>query len=302
MVSGKRINLDLDNMLSLLQVLGNPEKKLKNVIHVAGTNGKGSTCVFLSAILQAMGYSVNLYTSPHLVKFNERIKIYGADINDSQLIEYEEHCKDLWSNKDYTFFELATAMAFLAFNDHRADFNILEVGLGGTLDATNIVKNVILSIITSISMDHIEILGPDIESIASNKAGIIKHSTPVLLSQQKYHEAVKTIEVRAEAMQARLYQANRDWHIRPNRDKIFTYQDAFGWQLHNLKPPLAGSHQYDNLSTAIFATHILEINGKIKTTQTALISIANDPQKHNKTLVIFGSLYLAGQVLAQYNQ
>jgi dihydrofolate synthase/folylpolyglutamate synthase len=176
----------LDNIKTLLQLLGNPEKDLK-IIHVAGTNGKGSVCTMLSYILCEHGYKTGLFTSPHLVKINERIKINNSDISDDDLVEILNIVKEKINymvengHNHPTFFEILVAMTFIYFKKEKVDFVVLETGLGGRLDSTNIIKNPIVSVITSIGYDHVNVLGNTLEEIAKEKAGIVKNGRPTVL-------------------------------------------------------------------------------------------------------------------------
>ena len=177
------VDLSLVRVKELLKLLGNPEKKLPPVIHIAGTNGKGSTLAFLRAIYEAAGYRVHAYTSPHLVRFNERIVLAGHEISDDGLIDILTRVRDT----DYavTYFEATTAAAFLAFSEHMADVLLLETGLGGRLDATNVVENPIATIITPVDYDHMEFLGTSLAAIAAEKAGIMKRDAPCFIGEQK---------------------------------------------------------------------------------------------------------------------
>ena len=172
------IDLSLTRMVQLLAALGNPEKQLPPVIHLAGTNGKGSTLAFLKAIYEAAGYRVHAYSSPHLVRFNERIVLAGQEISDDYLLQLLERITEVAKDIPVTFFEATTAAAFLAFAEHSADVVLLETGLGGRLDATNVVARPIAAIITPIDYDHMEFLGETLGAIAAEKAGIIKDGVP----------------------------------------------------------------------------------------------------------------------------
>ena len=180
-----RIELTLDRIKRLLKDLGNPEKKLKNVIIVGGTNGKGSTIEFLRSILSENNYSVNVYTSPHVLSFNERINFNGKYITDRQFEEYVIKIDKANSGKDITFYEYISSMAFLAFYENPADFNLIEVGLGGVGDCAAVFEKPVGQILTPISLDHLEYLGPTIEDIVKNKTGIIKENTNLVISRQK---------------------------------------------------------------------------------------------------------------------
>ena len=178
-------NKDNTNLRRILEHMGNPDKDIK-VIHVAGTNGKGSTCSFMNNILLAAGKTVGMFTSPHLVKINERIKINGRDISDEKFLEAFLGVKEVVDNvikeggEHPTFFEYIFLVGIKALHDAKVEYGIFEVGLGGRLDATNIIEKPLVSVITSVSMDHMEILGDTIEQIAKEKAGIIKENTPVV--------------------------------------------------------------------------------------------------------------------------
>ena len=170
----RKIDLSLERINKLLIKLGNPEKKIKNIIHIAGTNGKGSVLAFLKSFIQASGCSVNSYTSPHLIRFNERINLNGQNISDNFLNELLNICHKKNNGNPITFFEMTTVAAFLAFRMKPANFTILETGLGGRLDATNVIEKPIVTIINEISIDHTNYLGSNIKEIAKEKAGIIK--------------------------------------------------------------------------------------------------------------------------------
>lgn len=197
---------DEDTIGEVLKRFGNPENKLK-VIHIAGTNGKGSTCAFLNSILLAAGKSVGMFTSPHLVKINERIKINGMDINDDEFIAAFNKLKSMMDEMQregfmhLSFFEMLFVLAVLVFQEKKVEYAIFETGLGGRLDATNIVKKPLVTIITTVSMDHMEILGETIEEIAAEKAGIIKKNVPVIYYGEN-EKVVAVIEKKAREMEA----------------------------------------------------------------------------------------------------
>src|ERR1700754_3072921 len=180
----KRIDLVLDRIQRLLAALGHPEEKLPPVIHVAGTNGKGSVCAYLRAMLEGSGYRAHVYTSPHLVRFRERIRLAGTLIDEDELTATLEECEVANKGLPITFFEITTAAAFLAFSRHPADALILEVGLGGRFDATNVIEHPAAVCITPIALDHQEFLGPSIAAIAAEKAGIIKAGAPCIVGPQ----------------------------------------------------------------------------------------------------------------------
>jgi dihydrofolate synthase/folylpolyglutamate synthase len=179
----KRIDLGLDRMHRVLERLGNPEKNVPPVIHVAGTNGKGSTIAYLRAILEASGLRVHVYTSPYLVRINECFRLAGTLVDDDELLRALEHCERVNGGEPLTFFEAKTAAAFWLFAQHPADVLLLEVGLGGRLDSTNVIEAPLASVIAPISMDHVEFLGDTLTSIAGEKAAIIKRNVPVISAE-----------------------------------------------------------------------------------------------------------------------
>ena len=243
----KLIDLSLDRMHRLLDALGNPERKLPKTIHIAGTNGKGSTQAFLRAILEADGFSVHTYTSPHLVKFHERISLTGEMISEALLAELLAECEEANAGAPITFFEITTAAALLAFSRHTADWLILEVGLGGRLDATNVIESNV-SVITPIGIDHQEFLGPDLAAIAFEKAGIIQKDVPVICAPQR-EEAQRVIAAQAEAQKAPLYLGGQAWQSYESHGRL-TFESETG--LLDLDPPsLNGPHQFINAGTAI---------------------------------------------------
>ncbi|MAA81618.1 MULTISPECIES: bifunctional folylpolyglutamate synthase/dihydrofolate synthase [unclassified Hyphomonas] len=198
------IELSLGRVLNALELLGRPQDRLPPVIHVAGTNGKGSTCAFMRAMMEAAGLSVHVFTSPHLVRFNERIRLAGEIVDDARLIDWLERTHDAIKGQEITQFEATTATALLAFSEVPADVLILEVGLGGSYDATNVIDQPALSVITPIDFDHKAFLGSDIRKIAGEKAGIIKSGRPALTAiQRKICDNV--IVKRAEDVGAPLY-------------------------------------------------------------------------------------------------
>ncbi len=180
----KLIDLTLDRMTRILAQLGHPERKLPPVIHVAGTNGKGSVIAFMRAMLEAAGRRVHVYTSPHLVRFNERFRLAGRLVSDEELEDALAECERVNAGAPLTLFEITTAAGMLLFSRHPADVLLLEVGLGGRLDATNVVDRPLASVITPISLDHAEYLGDSLDQIAAEKAGIIKEGVPVIVSAQ----------------------------------------------------------------------------------------------------------------------
>jgi dihydrofolate synthase/folylpolyglutamate synthase len=246
----KRIDLVLDRVKRLLAALGHPERKLPPVIHVAGTNGKGSTCAYLRAMLEGSGYRVHVYTSPHLVRFHERIRIGGTLISEEELSETLEECERANAGAPITFFEITTAAAFLAFSRHPADAVILEVGLGGRHDATNVVEQPVAVCITPVALDHQEFLGNSLAEIAGEKAGIIKRGVPCIVGPQA-EEALAVIERQADQLSAPLSVFGEDFHAHEEHGRM-VYQDTDGL-LDLPLPKLLGRHQIANASVAVAA-------------------------------------------------
>jgi dihydrofolate synthase/folylpolyglutamate synthase len=246
----REIDLSLDRMRVLMERLGHPELRLPPVVHVAGTNGKGSTVAFMRAMLEAAGRRVHVYTSPHLVRFHERIRIAGAFVDEDALVEALLAAEKANAGAPIPQFELITAAALILFADHPADFTLLEVGLGGRYDATNVVAAPLVGVITSISMDHEKFLGSSLAGIAAEKAGIIKRGRPVVVAPQ-VPEVADVIDKEAERLAAPLFLANQDWVARGEHGRL-VYEDGDG--LLDLPPPrLPGRHQYTNAGTAIAA-------------------------------------------------
>ncbi len=240
------IDLSLDRLRALLGKLGSPERRLPPVIHVAGTNGKGSTCAFLRAMGEAAGMRVHVYTSPHLVRFNERIRITGRLVSDDDLAAALEEVERVNAGAAVTVFEVITAVAFHLFAAVPAELCVLEVGLGGRGDATNVIERPAACAITSISLDHREMLGDTVAAIAAEKAGIIKPGVPVAVGEQT-PEALEVLRTVAERVGAQLQLADRDWSMDGLR-----YSDARGAiNLPTLSLP--GAHQLDNAGIAIAA-------------------------------------------------
>src|SRR5438477_11659545 len=205
----KKIDLSLARIERLLTALGNPQNELPPVVHVAGTNGKGSTVSTLRACLEAGGYRVHAYTSPHLVRFHERIRLAGHLIEEDLLLELLEECERANRGEPITFFEITTAAAFLAFARTPADVVLLEVGLGGRVDTTNVIRHPAATAITPVSLDHQAFLGPTVAAIAGEKAGILKPGVPAVIGPQP-DEAETVIEARAGAVQAPLCRWERE--------------------------------------------------------------------------------------------
>ncbi len=238
------VKLGLDNIKHLLNFLGNPEQKLK-AIHVAGSNGKGSTCSFLASILQEVSFKVGLYTSPHFVKFNERIRINGEQISDSRIISFLDRNKNYIDENKPTFFEITTALAFQYFADEEVDYAIIETGLGGRLDATNTIIP-IASVITSISLEHTHILGRTLEEIAYEKAGIIKSEVPVFVGDLP-NKAINKIEEICEERNAKLIMLGDYLSFDSSKIKLRLNEESQFFERVGLK----GEHQLKNSALAI---------------------------------------------------
>ena len=246
----KIIDLTLDRVWRLLDALGNPQNDLPPVIHIAGTNGKGSTQAMIRAGLEAAGKRVHAYTSPHLARFHERIRLAGALISEDYLTEVLDECYAANGGESITYFEITTVAAILAFARTPADYVLLEVGLGGRLDATNVVEKPALTIITPVSYDHPQFLGETVAEIAFEKAGIVKRGVPCVVARQS-DDAAEVIEARIEKLGAPLIAEGQHWHVAEERGRL-VYQDETG--LLDLPPPsLMGAHQFQNAGVAIAA-------------------------------------------------
>ncbi|MDR2777182.1 MAG: bifunctional folylpolyglutamate synthase/dihydrofolate synthase [Rickettsiales bacterium] len=247
-----RIELGLDRIQALLSKLGNPERHISPVFHIAGTNGKGSVSAFLRYILEESGYVVHRNTSPHLVRFNERIEVCGKEIEDSYYNELASECRyTMEKNKlDASYFEIIVVIALMAFSRNESDATIMEVGMGGRLDATNVIENPLVSIITPISLDHVESLGDTVEKIAGEKMGIAKKNRPVVVSNQP-EGVLRVIDARAKSLNCPVYSAGADWECRRFDD--FCEFSGFGRRIRAPLPALEGAHQVMNAGTAIAA-------------------------------------------------
>ncbi len=255
----KVMDLSLGRMVRILERLGHPERNLPPVIHVAGTNGKGSTIATLRACMEAAGKSVHAYTSPHLVRFHERIYMGapqgGAPISEAELVDLLEECEEANGTDGITYFEITTAAALLAFARQRADYLLLEVGLGGRFDATNVIDTPALCIITPVDIDHQHFLGDTIEEIAFEKAGILKPGVPCIVGPQR-DAARGVIERRAAEIGAPLLIAGQEFQAIEERGRL-VYQDESGL-LDLPLPKLAGRFQIENAGTAIAALRALD--------------------------------------------
>jgi dihydrofolate synthase/folylpolyglutamate synthase len=252
----KVIDLVLDRVWRLLGALDNPQDKLPPVIHVAGTNGKGSTQAMIRAGLEAAGKSVHAYTSPHLARFHERIRIAGELISEEALQDILNECERANGGETITYFEITTVAGLLAFTRTKADYTLLEVGLGGLLDATNVIAKPALTIITPVSIDHTQFLGDTLTEIAREKAGIIKRGVPCVVGPQE-DAAMDVIERQAMRLGAPLLVYGQHWHVTEEHGRLI-YQDETG--LRDLPlPNLIGKHQVQNAGAAIAALRYLDM-------------------------------------------
>ncbi len=255
--SPDRIELTLDRIKRLLKDLNNPEQQLSNVITVTGTNGKGSTCEYLKNILKEHGHSVNVYTSPHIVKFNERIFLNDHFITDDEFEKLVYEVDRANNNQDITFFEFVTALAFVAFSKHKADYHVIETGLGGIGDSTNVFDQPKAQILTPISLDHLEYLGPTLKDIVRNKCGIIKEKTNIVISKQSA-ETIKYIDEELKKNNSKKFILSEDFQVSEENNNMI-YQDDLG--LMDLKlPKMKGRFQLENAATAIQTLRSVGIN------------------------------------------
>ncbi|TDK46838.1 bifunctional folylpolyglutamate synthase/dihydrofolate synthase [Antarcticimicrobium luteum] len=253
----KIIDLTLDRVWRLLHALGDPQGRLPPVIHIAGTNGKGSTQAMIRAGLEGAGLTAHAYTSPHLARFHERIRVAGALISESDLTAVLDECYAANGGGSITYFEITTCAALLAFARTPADYTLLEVGLGGRLDATNVIDKPALSIITPVSIDHEAFLGDTLAKIAFEKAGIIKRGVPCIVGPQQ-DEALEVIEAQAARLGAPLIAYGQHWHVSEERGRL-VYQDERGL-LDLPLPNLPGAHQIQNAGAALAALRHLRLS------------------------------------------
>jgi dihydrofolate synthase/folylpolyglutamate synthase len=256
------IKLELDTISNILKLLNSPQKNYK-IIHIAGTNGKGSIGAYISSILIQAGYKTAFYTSPHLIKFNERFSINGVDVTDDEIVRAYQavNAVDLGKRKA-TFFEIATAMAFYMFSKNKVEFAVIETGMGGRFDATNILTPAV-SVISNLSIEHTDYLGSTIKALAKEKAGIIKHNKPVVTGVTQ-PSGIEFIKNKAKEKSADLYIFKKDFSTRkaPN-DNSFSYR-GISQELKNIETPLKGDHQRDNTALALAALEILSIKNTQK--------------------------------------
>ena len=253
----KYIDLSLNRLDYLLKKLGNPHKNLPPTIHIAGTNGKASTLSFIKNILQNNNYSVHTYTSPHLEKFNERININNKQVNAKRLLRSLQYVREVNQNKPITFFEITTAAAFVLFSKYKADFLILETGLGGRLDATNIIQEKLISIITAIGIDHEEFLGNTLKKITIEKLGIIKNTKNIIIAKQD--KEVNSFIYKKLKNLNNVYYFNRDYGFKSKSKKQFIFKFKKNKKTIR-RPSLEGFHQIENASTALTTAMLLKEN------------------------------------------
>ena len=250
----KIMDLTLERMWRILAALDHPERRLPPVIHIAGTNGKGSTLAMIRAGLEGAGHVTHAYTSPHLARFHERIRLAGDLIDEDLLSDMLDRCLVANGTDAITYFEITTAAALLAFAETPADYTLLEVGLGGRLDASNVVDTPALCVITPVDMDHQQYLGDTLGRIAGEKAGIIKRGVPVIVGRQ-HDDGLAVIEAQAARLSAPLYAYGQHWHVWEEAGRL-VFQDETGL-LDLPKPTLLGAHQIENAGIALAALRVM---------------------------------------------
>jgi dihydrofolate synthase/folylpolyglutamate synthase len=229
----KRIDLSLDRVCNLLEKLDNPQNKINNIVHIAGTNGKFSTLKFIQDILKSNSKSTNAYISPHLIRFNERFQLMDKEISNEELYSVLDKVKDFNHSDPITFFEITSSAFFEAASNSPADYTLLEVGLGGRLDSSNVITPAI-AVITSISMDHQDFLGDSIEMIAFEKSGIIKSDIPAIIGYQPYPEAREMLIDQAEYKKAPIFAHGIHWNLTEHNDKLIYEDDQNKIEFDNL--------------------------------------------------------------------
>ena len=263
------IDLSLDRVFAALERLGEPHQKLPPVFHVAGTNGKGSTVAYLRSVLEAAGKSVHVYTSPHLARFNERIVLAGKEIADDALIDALEQCDAAVGAQKLTYFETTTCAAMIAFSQTPADYMVMEVGLGGRLDATNVLEKPLAAVVTPVDLDHQQFLGETISLVAAEKAGVFRCGAPAVLGPQS-PEGMAVLQARAREIGADVFAYGEQWQVFSEHGRMI-YQDEEG--LCDIDPPrLAGAHQIEN---AGLATAALRAAGVAVDNESLSAGIAN---------------------------
>jgi dihydrofolate synthase/folylpolyglutamate synthase len=266
----KLIDMGLERLNRLLADLGDPQDRIPPVIHVAGTNGKGSTVAFLRAMLEASGKSVHVYTSPHLVRFNERIRLAGKLVTSRRLNAVLERLELVNAGQNITYFEITTAAAFVLFAETPADYVLLEVGMGGTYDTTNVVKHPLGTIITPVDLDHMAFLGNTIGKIAVEKAGILKRGAPAVVARQA-DEGLASIAKVARRLGVTPFIAGQDFDAYA-QDGRLVYQDEAGL-LDLPRPKLIGAHQFENAGVAIAAVRHFKLPVDAKAIETGLQTV-----------------------------
>jgi dihydrofolate synthase/folylpolyglutamate synthase len=246
----KLIDLSLGRVIALLEKLGDPQNHLPPVVHVAGTNAKGSVIAYMRAALEAGGYIVHVHISPHLVRFNERIRLSGSLITETALSELLEGCEKINADNPITFFEITTCAALVAFASEPADVVLLETGLGGRLDATNVIRQPAVTVLTPISFDHQQYLGNTLSQIGREKAGILKQGTPCVVATQP-DGAMQSIIAKAQDLGVALYRQEEDWSVHQDGDQL-VYENPRGRTILPL-PNLVGRHQLNNAGIALAA-------------------------------------------------
>ncbi len=269
----KIIDLTLDRVWRLLALMDNPQDRLPPVIHIAGTNGKGSTQAMIRAGLEGSGAAVHAYTSPHLARFHERIRLAGKLISEPALTDVLDRCYNANGPEPITYFEITTVAALVAFAETQADYTLLEVGLGGRLDATNVIETPALTVITPVDLDHQSFLGDTLAAIAGEKAGIIKRGVPCVVGPQ-HDESLDVIERTAARLGAPLFVHGQDWHVSTEAERL-VYQDDNGL-LDLPLPALPGPHQIMNAGAAIAALRAL---GKDEAACEAAVTRASWPAR-----------------------
>jgi dihydrofolate synthase/folylpolyglutamate synthase len=294
----KRIDLSLDRMWRILDALDHPERRLPPVIHVAGTNGKGSTIAFMRAMLEAAGHSVHVYTSPNLVRMNERFRLGaiggGVLVSDSELVEVLAECERKNADAPITVFEIETAAAFVLFSRHPADVLLLEVGLGGRLDATNVVERPLVDVITPISIDHIDFLGDTLEKIATEKASIFKPDVPAVIAAQS-EGALAVIKRKGAEVGAPLHVFGEEWVAGEERGGL-VYQDHDGL-LDLPAPRLFGRHQFANAGTAIAALRVANMKLSARALEQGIVKAEWPARMQRLTTGALSALVPAGAEL-----
>ncbi len=269
----KIIDLTLDRVWRLLALMDNPQDRLPPVIHIAGTNGKGSTQAMIRAGLEGSGAAVHAYTSPHLARFHERIRLAGKLISEPALTDVLDRCYNANGPEPITYFEITTVASLVAFAETQADYTLLEVGLGGRLDATNVIDTPALTVITPVDLDHQSFLGDTLAAIAGEKAGIIKRGVPCVIGPQ-HDESLDVIERTAARLGAPLFVHGQDWHVSTEAERL-VYQDDNGL-LDLPLPALPGPHQIMNAGAAIAALRVL---GKDEAACEAAVTRASWPAR-----------------------